>query len=91
MTGPDLIPVVLAENCDRRQWVESTYSPNGKAAGHRDVGASGSLLTVSRPRLVDQPTAAKADYVDDSIMWNHDRDHALTAHLERKAPISNST
>ena len=21
MTGPDLIPVVLAENCDRRQWV----------------------------------------------------------------------
>jgi len=23
MTGPDLIPVVLAENCDRRQWVGS--------------------------------------------------------------------
>ena len=39
MTGPDLIPVVLAEICDRRQWVESVTSTHAKPVLQRGLGA----------------------------------------------------
>jgi len=41
--------------------------------------------------LVAVSTAALADYVDDSIMWSHNRRRAPTAPPERKVPISSST
>jgi len=61
MTGPDLIPVVLDENCDRRQWVGFGCSVDQEAAVQPHQRLKGGFPFHFRPTPGKRPTAAKAD------------------------------
>jgi hypothetical protein len=85
------IAVIAHEKVIRPLRAQSTRSLNRKAAVRDLSRLNGRKVADCCPIEPIRPTAAKADYVDASIMLSHVRRRAPTARLERKAPISHST